>query len=169
MTLRRRHVALTLSVLVLAAGSVVGGVWLHDRSEARASQRAEDAEVEARIARLKPADDALKAVPLPAGWSRCTTGPTTTLCWTRSGTTAPEATPLLLDALRTAGATDLTTRCVRKTKPKELVLCRVYGSLQGAVLDTLVTDLYGPLEVLASVSDRQPPDILQSGTPVPVG
>lgn len=165
MPLRRRPVALVLSVLLLAGLGVVGGTWLHDRSEARA----EDRRIAAVQARLAPADAALKAVPLPAGWSPCTSGPRTTLCWTRSGTTAQKATPLLVDALRSAGATGLSARCVRKSAARTIVLCRVDGTLKGAVLDTLVTDMYGPLEVLAVAADQQPPDILKNGTPLPVG
>lgn len=164
MALRRRHVALTLSVLVLAAGAVVGGTWLHDRNEARAEGR----RIEARLASLQPARSALRAIPRPAGYTGCPTRPDADLCW--SGTGLPQkATPVLLDALRGAGATELSARCVRRTLARTVTYCRVSGTLKGSVLDTLVDDTQGHLQVIAYAATQQPPDILKNGTPIPVG
>ena len=162
----RNRLALLVAVAVLGAGGAAVAL----------SQRDSDADP---LAATAPTDARLRSVTLPADLSACGSDAfATPLCWESAGVQPVRAARLLADALTGLGATEVDPQCVRKAFPgRTATYCQLGGVLDGHALDTLVEEqTCAPTvasctrltRVRATTAKGTVPDLLGSGTPVPV-
>lgn len=154
----RTRSSVAIGTLLVAGAGMAAGLWL--------GRDTEDERVASLREHLKPAAEALHATTRPTGFQECTNVRDADLCWEGQGSEVA-AVPLLVSALQSAGATDLIPRCVRKP-PSNRALCRVDGSLKGAVLDSLISMNGSHLQVVVYAASQPPPDILRGGIPIPL-